>query len=139
MFFGLIGTLGLLTFPYVSSISLPRNSISIPTLFVQPFQLYCHNRVQFSHSFDFLFYLSFQSLANNFSLFALHPPSSPLTLLLSFPMSLSPYRSSFPPSLIPSLPLHFFLLLLFWASWKNTFLTSLKIHDFQLHLDDEAV
>lgn len=59
MFFGLIGTLGLLTFPYVSSISLPPNSIPIPTLFVQPFQLYSHNYVQLSYSFDLLFYLSF--------------------------------------------------------------------------------
>lgn len=44
--------------------------------------------IQFSHSFDFLFYLSFQSLANNFSLPPLLLPLLPIYLFL-FLLSLS--------------------------------------------------
>lgn len=105
MFFGLIGTLGLLTFPYVSSISLPSNSIPIPTLFVQPFQLYSHNYVQLSHSFDFLFYLSFQSLGNNFSLLSLSALSTPCPLFLS-PSPHLPFPFSLLPPSLPSLFIH---------------------------------
>ena len=57
MFFGLIGTLGLLTSPYVSSPSLPPTSIPSPALFVQPLQLYSHKHSVLS--LLWLFVLSF--------------------------------------------------------------------------------
>ena len=87
--------------------------------------------IQFSHSFDFLFYLSFQSLANNFSLPPLPLPLLPIYLFL-FLLSLS---------------LSLFISYLgFLGTMEDTFPTSTirlikkkKIHDYWPYLDGEAV
>lgn len=88
---------------------------------------------QFSRSFDFLFYLSFQSLANNFSLSPLPLPLLPIYLFL-FLLSLF------------SLSL-FISCLGFLGTMEDTFPTSTirlikkkkKIHDYWPYLDGEAV
>lgn len=105
MFFGLIGTHGLLTSPYVSSASLPPNSIPSPALFVQPFQLYSDKHIQFSaltfcfifHSYLWLIILLSFPPPLSFLLFpslSLPPPLS-LLLFISCPGFLGTTQDNF--------------------------------------------
>lgn len=65
---------------------------------MQLFLLYSYKHVQFSHFFDLLFYLSFQSLANNFFLSPFRSPSLSPQLTLSFLSYILPTLPIFIPS-----------------------------------------